>query len=83
MVTHPCRLTIESNGLDLGVHRESTSTLADGSMLLLEHGDDLMEKRCRFCLTGVLSPKDHRCRCERADLQSRLPVIIISTVRRN
>ena len=42
MVTCPPHLAIESSGLHLGVHRESTSASAYG--YLMEHGDDLLER---------------------------------------
>ena len=40
-----------------------------------------MEQSCRFCLSRVHSPKDHVRRCECADLQSHLDVMVVSTVR--
>ena len=79
MVTHPRRLAIEASGLDLGVHRESTSALPDGR--LLEHGDDLLEQGRRFSLTRVQSPEDRRRRCECTDLQSCLAVMMINAGR--
>ena len=72
MVAHPGRLTIEANGFDLRVHCETTRALPYRP--LLEHGEDLLEQRCRFRLSSVHSPKDHVRRYECADLQSHLAV---------
>jgi len=73
MVAYPRRLAIESSRLDLRVHRDSTGALPDGR--LMEHGDDLLYQGCRFRL------KDRRRRYECADLESRLAVTVVSTVR--
>jgi hypothetical protein len=79
MVTHPCRLAIEAIWLDLRVHRERPSALPDGP--LLEHGEYLLEKSCRFGLSRIHSPKNDSRRYECADLQSHLAVMMVSTVR--
>jgi hypothetical protein len=74
MVAHPRRLAIESNRFDLRVHGETTRALPDRP--LLEHGEDLLEHSCHFRL-------NHVRRCECADLQPRLAVVVVSIVLRN
>ena len=81
MVTHPRRLAIEAIRFDLRVHRETTRALSDWPLLLLENGEYLLEHRCRFRLSRVHSAKDHVCRCESANLQSHLDVMVVSTFR--
>ena len=93
MITCPRRLAYEASRFDLRVHRETTSALPDWP--LLEHGGYLLDQSCRLRLSGVHSPKDHVYfrlsrvhspkyqvrRCECADLQSHLAVVVVSTVR--
>ena len=91
MVAHPCRLAIEARRFDLRVHRETTRSLADRALPLLEHAEyllehggyllELLELRCRFGMNRVQSPKDHVRRYECADLKSHLVVVVVNKVR--
>ena len=95
MITYPRRLAYEASRFDLRVHRETTSAFPDRPLLEHgDYLFYLLEQSCRLRLSGVHSPKDHVCfrlsrvhspkyqvrRCECADLQSHLAVVV-STVR--
>ena len=65
--------------------------LPDQALLLLEHGEYLLEHggyllellklSCCFGVNRVQSPEDHVRRCECADLQSHLAVMVVSKLR--